>query len=114
MNTSTLNFTIINSPNTKYSDAQILLQEFTGREFARGEADSIWIDVLDHKWNLSEKLERDVGFRVATIDFIENFYQPKRANKHMKNTKMREIRIPRFLSKAVRFYFETKGDLINF
>lgn len=113
MNISTLNLTVINSPRTKYSDAQVLLQEFTGTEFARGEADSIWADVLNHKWKISEKLQRDVGFRVATIDFIENFYQPGQEIKQMKKITT-EIKIPLFLSQAIRFYFESKGNSINF
>jgi hypothetical protein len=113
MNTSTLDFTIINSPRTKYSDAQVLLRGFTGLEFARSEADSIWADVLNHKWTISEKLQRDVGFRVATIDFVENFYQPKTKNREMKKTTS-EIKITSFLRKIICFYFESKGNSINF
>jgi SpoVK/Ycf46/Vps4 family AAA+-type ATPase len=32
----------------------------------------IWASVLQHKWILSEKLGRDVGIKVACLDFIEN------------------------------------------
>jgi hypothetical protein len=112
MNIAILNFTIVNSPNTKYSDAQVLLEEFTGKKFVRDEADAVWANVLKHKWNISEKLDRDVGFRVAAIDFMENFYQKNQPQ----TTKLtvREIKIPAFLRSAIRFYFESKAASINF
>ncbi len=31
-----------------------------------------WPEIERHKWVLSEKLGRDVGARVATLDFFEN------------------------------------------
>ena len=110
MNTSTLNFTIVSSPKTKFSDAQILLQEWTGKKFSRNEADSIWAKIANHKWTVSEKLGRDIGFRVATIDFIENFYQPETGVKQAENSTGKEMKIPAFLRNAVRFYFESKGN----
>jgi hypothetical protein len=110
MNTSALNFTIVSSPKTKFSDAQVLLREFTGKQFSRNEAESVWANIANHKWNMSEKLGRDVGLRVAAIDFIENIYQPNQGVKTLK----REIKIPSFLRKIVRFYFETKGQAINY
>ncbi len=114
MNTSTLNFTIVNSPKTKFSDAQILLQEFTGQKFSRNEADTIWTNVANHKWNMSEQLGRDIGFRVATLDFIENFYQPTTAVNQAEESAVTEFKIPQFIRKAVRFYFESRGSSINF
>jgi hypothetical protein len=113
MNISTLNFTIVNSPQTKFSDAQVLLQEFTGKQFLRNEAESVWSAILNHKWNMSEKLGRDVGFRVATLDFIDNFYQPNQSIIPTPNLSKREIKIPQLLRNAVRFYFESKGNSFN-
>lgn len=81
MNTSILNFTLIKSPETKYSDAQIFLQEFTGNSFSRTEAESIWSQVLDHKWNVSNRLQRDIGLRVAAVDYVENFITPQNFGK---------------------------------
>ena len=107
MNTSTLNFTIISSAKTKFSDAQVLLQEFTGKKFSRN-------DAVTHKWNMSESLRRDVGFRVATIDFFENFYQPNKGVIQTEKLSKRTIRTPQFLRNAIRFYFESKGNLINY
>ena len=35
-------------------------------------AAKLWIDILRHKWFLSEQLGRDVGIKVACLDYIEN------------------------------------------
>jgi hypothetical protein len=111
VNTSTLKFFIVNSPKTKFSDEQILLGEFTGKQFSRNEAEILFGKIMAHKWNMSEKLNRDVGLRVAAVDYMENFYQPNKTskgrsflNKFMGNTILRKI---------VRFYFESKGNAIS-
>lgn len=109
MNSSILNFTIVNSPKTKFSDAQVLLHEFTGKEFSRNDAETIWANIVNHKWNMSEKLHRDIGFKVAAIDFIENFYQPKMEIKQTKISTERKMKFSAFLQKVVRSYFESKA-----
>ena len=114
MNTSVLNFTLIKTPDTKYSDAQIFLREFTGRDFARGEAAAVWSQVLDHKWNMSRKLQRDAGLRVAAIDFIENFYAPQQRNQPQTESSDLLSRASRKLKKLVRAFFEAKGQGINY
>ena len=35
-------------------------------------APDLWSKILQHKWVLSEKIGRDIGIKVACIDFIEN------------------------------------------
>ena len=35
-------------------------------------ATKLWIHILRHKWFLSEQLGRDVGIKVACLDYIEN------------------------------------------
>lgn len=35
-------------------------------------AEALWVHILQHKWLLSEKLGRDVGIKVACLDYIEN------------------------------------------
>ena len=40
-------------------------------------AADLWPKILQHKWLLSEKLGRDVGLRVACIDFLENMEQAR-------------------------------------
>lgn len=38
-------------------------------------AADLWPKILKHKWLLSEKLGRDIGLRIACIDFLENMDQ---------------------------------------
>lgn len=45
----------------------------SGIRFDDAIAADLWQKVMDHKWILSEKLGRDVGFRAACIDFLDNF-----------------------------------------
>lgn len=72
------------------SAEQNYLADFTGRRFSRREAKRVWDKVLDHKWILSEHLGRDVGFRVAANDFLENFYRPET----FKGNRSKRQRIP--------------------
>ncbi len=53
--------------------AQIL--EITGDKFEPEAAAELWPRIVQHKWLMSEKLGRDVGLRVACIDFLENMEQ---------------------------------------
>ncbi len=49
--------------------------EMAGTKFEPEIASDLWQKILQHKWLLSEKLGRDVGFRTACIDFLENMEQ---------------------------------------
>ena len=53
-----------------------LLQIYTDRRISDREANELLGKVADHKWFVSERLNRDVGFHVAAIDYVENFYRP--------------------------------------
>ena len=44
----------------------------TGMSLAPAEAQEIWPRVLEHKWYMSERLGRDVGLRVAALDYFTN------------------------------------------
>ncbi len=46
--------------------------ECTGQNYEPEIARDLWPKILQHKWLLSEKLGRDVGTKVACIDFMEN------------------------------------------
>lgn len=59
------------------SEEQQLLRELTGLRLAPAEAASEWPRVLEHKWFVSERLGRDVGLRVAAIDYFENVRLPR-------------------------------------
>lgn len=69
------------SPNRE----QNILKQLTGKSLNRKEAGKVWSKVQDHKWYVSERLGRDVGFRVAAVDFIENVYQSGSRNKSINN-----------------------------
>ncbi|HZS06784.1 MAG TPA: DUF4032 domain-containing protein [Blastocatellia bacterium] len=49
-----------------------VFKELTGVALPPGEALRLWPQILDHKWLISERLGRDVGLRVAAVDFLEN------------------------------------------
>lgn len=51
--------------------------EMTGHKIDPELSSDLWSKMLEHKWSLSEKLGRDVGFKVACADFIENIYSAK-------------------------------------
>ena len=100
-----LDFTI-NELNSDRLAAQGILQAYTGKVVPKGEAVKILLRIPDHKWYLSERLGRDVGTRVAAVDFIENFYEPsgKRSSSFFTGAKMR-------LESFVRAYFTAKSGL---
>ena len=51
-----------------------LLGKLTGLKLSRAFAQDVWPQMLEHKWYLSERLGRDVGLRVAAVDFFENVF----------------------------------------
>ena len=56
------------------------LRQLTGVEISAREARAVWPSVLEHKWYLGERLGRDVGLRVAAVDYFENIHPaPRRA-----------------------------------
>lgn len=57
------------------SREQILLRKYAKKDFSKPEAAYLWERITDHKWYVGERLKRDIGFHVATIDYLENFYE---------------------------------------
>ena len=49
-----------------------MIFELSGAKFEPDVAADLWPKIMKHKWLLSEKVGRDVGFRIACIDFLEN------------------------------------------
>ena len=49
--------------------------EMSGAKFEPEIAVDLWNKIQQHKWLLSERLCRDVGFRTSCIDFFENMEQ---------------------------------------
>lgn len=60
-------------------EEQRLLKRLSGVKLTISEARAEWPRVLDHKWYMSERLGRDVGLRVAAVDYFENVRLPRSA-----------------------------------
>ena len=48
------------------------LRALAGVDVPAVQARELWPRLLDHKWFMSERMGRDVGLRVAAIDFFEH------------------------------------------
>lgn len=53
-------------------DCATFISECTGQKVEPKIAAEMWPKIMQHKWVLSEKLGRDVGMKVACLDFMEN------------------------------------------
>jgi hypothetical protein len=82
------------------------LAAFTGKQFSKAEAKNIWERIVDHKWYVSERLQRDIGLRVAAIDFVENFYEPA----FKRNTDNKK---PNIFGRMLRTYFVSKSGQMS-
>ncbi len=60
-------------------EEQKVLRELAGVRLRPAEARAEWARVLEHKWFVSERLGRDVGLRVAAVDYFENVAPPRPA-----------------------------------
>jgi hypothetical protein len=54
-----------------------LLRELAGVKISASDARTVWPRILDHKWYVSERLGRDIGLRVAAVDYFENIWTPR-------------------------------------
>nr|HDM99574.1 AAA family ATPase [Deltaproteobacteria bacterium] len=62
----------IASDDLSPQDYVALICEFSGQKVEPKVAAELWPKIMQHKWVLSEKLGRDVGTKVACLDFMEN------------------------------------------
>ena len=58
-------------------EEQKVLKELAGVKLRPAEARAEWPRVLEHKWFFSERMGRDVGLRVAALDYFENVRLPR-------------------------------------
>ncbi len=58
-------------------EEQKVLRELAGVKLRPAEARAEWPRVLEHKWLVSERMGRDVGLRVAALDYFENVRLPR-------------------------------------
>ena len=89
---------------------RILLQIYTGERISEKEAKTLMRRIADHKWYVSERLQRDVGFHVAAIDYVENFYQPEATRQT--GIKIAEIsqKAAHAVGKVLKSYLTAKGN----
>lgn len=81
-----LDYTIEKIAKNSSNQEQKIIKQLTGKSLSQKEAGKVWAKVKDHKWYVSERLGRDVGLRVAAVDFIENIYEPSVSiNRKMNN-----------------------------
>ena len=60
------------------AEVQRMLYALTGVNLSAEEAWAVLPRIENHKWYVSERLGRDVGLRVAAVDFLENIYEARR------------------------------------
>ncbi len=68
-----MNDNILETPTAEECASKIF--EMSGAKFEPEIAADLLAKIEQHKWLLSEKLSRDVGFRTACVDFLENMEQ---------------------------------------
>ena len=72
-----LDYVIDRTLNGGACEEQEVLRELAGVRLRPAEARAEWPRVLEHKWFVSERLGRDVGLRVAALDYFENVRLPR-------------------------------------
>ena len=72
-----LDYVIDRTNNQGACEEQKVLKELAGAKLRPAEARAEWPRVLEHKWFMSERLGRDVGLRVAALDYFENVRLPR-------------------------------------
>lgn len=72
-----LDYVIEKSAGEGACEEQEVLKELAGVKLPPAEARAEWPRVLEHKWFVSERLGRDVGLRVAALDYFENVRLPR-------------------------------------
>lgn len=78
----TLDYTIEKVLQQKKTAEQKFLQNFTNENFTKTDAKFHFEKIADHKWYVSERLQRDVGLAVAAVDYFANFYEPKLSSRN--------------------------------
>ena len=76
-------------------EEQKVLKELAGVKLRPAEARAEWPRMLEHKWFMSERLGRDVGLRVAALDYFENVRLPR-------HTRLGHKAQPRIASRAAQ------------
>ncbi len=90
-----------------------LLRVYTGGELSESDAKRLWQRIDDHKWYVSERLSRDIGFHVAAVDYVENFYKASPNDGQPSRSASAGHRFLSRLGQIFRLYFEAKGKTVS-
>jgi hypothetical protein len=63
-----------------------MIKEYTGVRLPKGNAREVWSSILEHKWYLGERLNRDVGLRTAAVDYLDNIAPPPPTQRKRRDT----------------------------
>lgn len=98
-----LDYVIEKVTQPQLTDVQQTLNSLAGVNLSAPEAREIFPRIQEHKWYISERLGRDVGWRVAAIDYFENIQSLSQAP--LMRTKRDTIppRLPMMQSLSERF-----------
>lgn len=99
---------------TEPRQERILIRKYTGAKLSEREAIRLWDLIVDHKWFLSERLNRDVGIHTAAVDYVENFYRPVPAMSWTDRVATARENFAAFIRPLAREYFEAKGKAITY
>ena len=94
------------------TDEQLFLKKYLNRDFPRREARYLWERIVDHKRLVSERLRRDVGFRVAALDYVENFYDPETVSGSRRGRAGLFGKVFRPVHSSLRSYFVWKSRIL--
>jgi uncharacterized protein DUF4032 len=75
---------LANSANGRRERRMII--KLTGVRLPKANAREVWSSILEHKWYLGERLNRDVGLRAAAIDYLENIAPPPTVQRTRRDT----------------------------
>lgn len=112
MNYYRLDYTIEKVLQDSPSREQKILLELAGESFPKAEAEILWEKIQDHKWYVSERLRRDIGFRVAAVDYIENFYEPNSFFGSKKRRLSIAQKILHPINSSLKSYFVSKSKIL--
>jgi hypothetical protein len=112
MNPYNLEFAFEKAFRTRPVPETVLLKIYTGSDISETDAKRLWEKIADHKWYVSEALQRDVGFHVAAIDYVENFYEPAQTGPNESRLYAAGQKAAKYAKRMLRTYFESKGGIM--
>lgn len=113
MNVYQLDYVVEKVRQNRPTAEQKLLKQLVGQDFTKEEAKFVWEKIGDHKWYIGERLKRDVGLKVAAVDYVENFYDAGIFRKNKNKPKSFFDKIFKPVSRLTRTYFVMKGKTIS-